>query len=143
MKGKRQWLPYVVTVAAAIIVGILFALLENSLYGEVKLPFVRLCSDGFFASAVIFLGLGMMSLIADAGVFYGLQYLGYVLVFTFSPRKDRFEGRKDYYTYCLEKQEKKKARKEQGEGAVKWALLIAGGTSLLVSVLCTVLFYYG
>ncbi|MGM9538147.1 MAG: hypothetical protein ACI3VN_07445, partial [Candidatus Onthomonas sp.] len=67
-----------------------------------------------------------------------IQFLGYTLVRLFSFRKERFEDRKDYFTYCTEKQAK---QKETGSSAAKWMLLHIGLGCLALSGLFAVLFY--
>ena len=56
----------------------------------------------------------------------------------FSLRKERFEGRKNYYEYCLEKKAK---QKENGKSPMRKILLIVGGASLVLSLIFAELFY--
>ena len=81
---------------------------------------------------------GLLIWIAEAGNFYGLQYLGYSILRIFSLRKERFEGRKNYYEYCLEKIAK---QKENGKSPMRKILLIVGGVCLVLPLIFAELFY--
>lgn len=132
MKHKR-WMPYLIAAVTAIVIAILTIYFESSTYGMSGVLLVQFCSDGFFTSAVLFLGSGILMAIEEAGNFYGIRYLGYTVVYLFSFRKERFENRKDYFTYCLERQEK---QKEQGKASSKRVLLMIGCCCLIVSAVC-------
>lgn len=132
MKQKR-WISYLVATVTAIVIALLTIYFENSTYGTDGVLLIQFCSDGFFTSAVMFLGCGILMAIEEAGNFYGIRYLGYTVVYLFSFRKERFENRKDYFTYCLEMKAKQKERDKPGS---KWVLLSVGGGCLIVSVIC-------
>lgn len=138
MKDKKKWVTYLSSIAMAAAIVLLTVYFEADLYGKSTSDLLQFFSDGFFTAAVLFLGSNALVFISEAGNFYGIQYLGYSLVRIFSFRKDRFEDRKDYFTYCTEKKEK---LKEQGKSTLKWALLYVGLGCLLFSVLFAVCFY--
>ena len=135
---KRRALAYLIATALAVVIALLCVSmdLEN---GEADAAMrVSFFSDGFFLSAVMYMGCGLLTFIAEAGNFYGLQFLGYTLVRVFSPRKERFEDRKDYFTYCTEKKAK---QAEKGKSSVKWVMLHVGLVCLAASVLCAAVYY--
>ena len=135
---KRRVLAYLIATALAVVIALLCVSmeLENGEAGAAMT--VSFFSDGFFLSAVLYMGCGLLTFIAEAGNFYGLQFLGYTLVRVFSPRKERFEDRKDYFTYCTEKKAK---QAEKGKSSVKWVMLHVGLGCLAASVLCAAVYY--
>ncbi|MGN1020846.1 MAG: DUF3899 domain-containing protein [Aristaeellaceae bacterium] len=135
---KRRWLAYLIATALAVVIVLLCVSMERENGGTDAALTVSYFSDGFFLAAVMYVGCGLLTFISEAGNFYGLQYLGYTLVRVFSPRKERFEDRKDYFTYCTEK----KARQaEKGKSSVKWVMLHVGLACLAVSVILALVFY--
>ena len=135
---KRRWPAYLIATALAVVIALLCVSMELE-NGEADAAMrVSFFSDGFFLSAVMYMGCGLLTFIAEAGNFYGLQFLGYTLVRVFSPRKERFEDRKDYFTYCTEKKAK---QAEKGKSSVKWVMLHVGLVCLAASVLCTAVYY--
>ena len=138
MKQKKRWLGPLIAIALALVTALLCVLLELEDGENSPAMLVQYISNGFFLSAVLFLGCGILTFIAEAGNFYGLQYLGYTLVRVFSPRKERFEDRKDYFTYCTEKQAK---QTEKGKSSAKWIMLYVGLGCLALSVIFAFVFY--
>ena len=135
---KRRVLAYLIATALAVVIALLCVSMELE-NGEADAAMrVFFFSDGFFLSAVLYMGCGLLTFIAEAGNFYGLQFLGYTLVRVFSPRKERFEDRKDYFTYCTEKKAK---QAEKGKSSVKWVMLHVGLVCLAASVLCAAVYY--
>ena len=135
---KRRALAYLIAAALAVVIALLCVSMEME-NGEADAALrISFFSDGFFLSAVIYIGCGLLTFIAEAGNFYGLQFLGYTLVRVFSPRKDRFEDRKDYFTYCTEKKAK---QAEKGKSSVKWVMLHVGLGCLAASVILVMVFY--
>ena len=135
---KRRALAYLIASALAVAIVLLCVSMELENGGADTALKVSFFSDGFFLAAVMYIGCGLLTFIAEAGNFYGLQFLGYTLVRVFSPRKERFEDRKDYFTYCTEK----KARQaEKGKSSVKWVMLHVGLVCLAVSAILALVFY--
>ena len=135
---KRRWPAYLIATALAVVIALLCVSMELE-NGEADAAMrVSFFSDGFFLSAVMYMGCGLLTFIAEAGNFSGLQFLGYTLVRVFSPRKERFEDRKDYFTYCTEKKAK---QAEKGKSSVKWVMLHVGLVCLAASVLCAAVYY--
>lgn len=138
MKRKKNWLSYLIAIALALVSALLCVLLELEAGESSPAMLVQYISNVFFLSAVLFLGCGILTFIAEAGNFYGLQYLGYTLVRVFSPRKERFDDRKDYFTYCTEKRAK---QTEKGKSSAKWIMLFVGLGCLVLSASFAFVFY--
>lgn len=138
MKRKKSLITYLIAVAVAAVIVFMCIDMEMNTYGKGTILLMHFFSDGFFTAAVLYLGCAALTFIADAGNFYGIQYLGYSVVFLFSFRKDRFENRKDYYTYCTEKRAK---QKEKGKVSLKWVLLYVGLGCLALSAIFAFIFY--
>lgn len=135
--GKRRWLTYLGTSALAVAVALLSISFQIENYGASPASLAQAISNGFFLSAVLYLGFGVLTFIAEAGNFYGIQFLGYTLVRLFSIRKERFSNRKDYFTYCTEKQ----AQQETGKTSAKWVMLQVGLVCLAISGISAALYY--
>ena len=135
---KRRALAYLIAAALAVAIALLCVSMEMENGQADAALTVSFFSDGFFLSAVLYLGCGLLTFIAEAGNFYGLQFLGYTLVRVFSPRKERFEDRKDYFTYCTEKKAK---QAEKGKSSVKWVMLHVGLVCLAASAILALVFY--
>ena len=135
---KRRWPAYLIATALAVVIALLCVSMELE-NGEADAAMrVSFFSDGFFLSAVLYMGCGLLTFISEAGNFYGLQFLGYTLVRVFSPRKERFDDRKDYNTYCTEKKAK---QAEKGKSSVKWVMLHVGLVCLAASAILALVFY--
>ena len=135
---KRRALAYLIAAALAVAIALLCVSMEMENGQADAALTVSFFSDGFFLSAVLYMGCGLLTFIAEAGNFYGLQFLGYTLVRVFSPRKERFEDRKDYFTYCTEKKAK---QAEKGKSSVKWVMLHVGLVCLAASAILALVFY--
>ncbi|MGM9626102.1 MAG: hypothetical protein ACI3XM_10410 [Eubacteriales bacterium] len=135
---KKSWLTYLIAAALALLVVWICISLEAENNGTGPGLRIKYLSDGFFLSAVMFLGCGILSYIADAGNFLGIQFLGYTLVCLFSFRKERFRERKSYFTYCMEKQKK---QKEKGYSIVKRVMVHVGLGCLALSLIFVYIFY--
>lgn len=138
MRQRKTWITYLVAVAIAVAIALINVSFEVSTYGNEMLLLMHFFSDGFFTSAVLYIGCGVLLFISESGSFYGIQYLAYAMVYLFSFRKERFENRKDYFTYCTEKKAK---QKEQGKSSLKWVFLFVGLGCLGLSVIFTIIFY--
>lgn len=138
MKKKTTWLSYVVASAIAALIVLMVISYEIDTYGRNTVLLLEFLSDGFFTAAVLYLGCSVLMFIEEGGNFYGIQYLGHVVLRIFSPRKDRFESRKTYYEFCNEKKAK---QEEQGKSSLKWVLLFVGLGCLLISVVFLLVFY--
>ena len=114
-----------------------FGSVQLNNYGYSKVNWFRFLCDGFFVSAVIYLGFGLLSAIAKAGNFYSFSYLFHVMKTTFLPSKDPFQKKKTYYDYVQEK----KAKDLSGNGRYHWRMLILGGVCFIVSLVFLGLFY--
>lgn len=137
MKLKKRWITDLLLAGIAIAIALLVIHSEISTYGkETALP-IHFISDGFFVSAVFYLGFGILTFISEAGNFYGIQYLGYTLVQLFSLKKSK-DDKKDYFTYCIEKRERQRTNRER---SVKWSLIVIGLICLAVSVVSAALYY--
>lgn len=137
MKHKKRWITYLSSTIIAVGIALLVAYYEISTYGTGTALMMHFLSDGFFVSAVFYLGFGILTFISEAGNFYGIQYLCYTLSYLFSFKKSN-RDKKDYFTYCMDKREK---QKERGRASAKWVLLFIGGGCLALSVLFAALFY--
>lgn len=138
MRNGKRWLAYLGTMALALVIALLCVSLETEDGGSSPALLVQYFSNGFFLSAVLLLGCGTLTFIAEAGNFYGIQYLGYTLVRLFSLNKDRFNDRKDYFTYCTEKQAN---QAEKGKSTAKWIMIHVGLGCLAISAILAFVFY--
>lgn len=136
--GKKRWITYLVAAAIAALMVLLSISMEIETCGTEPAPLTQAFSNGFFLAAVLYLGCGALTFISEAGNFYGIQFLGYTMVRLFSVRKERFADRKDYFTYCTEKQAK---QQEKGKASAKWVMLQIGLVCLILSGICAVLYY--
>lgn len=135
MKAKNRWITFLLLVAIAVVIALVVIHFEISTYGKETVLLVHFMSDGFFAAAVLYLSCGILTFISEAGNFYGIQYLGYTLVYLFSFKKS-YEEKKDYFSYCIEKKEKQKKNT-----FVKWVFILIGLVCLSVSAISAVLYY--
>ena len=136
---NRKWVGWLISALGALLVAGLFTAYELSSYDYSTVLLMHALADGFFAAAVLYLGFGLLMLIAEAGNFYGISYLMYSLIATFSPRRrDAARRKKDYFTYCLEKEEKKKDGKS---GLERYRGILLGAGALVISLFFTWMFY--
>lgn len=131
MKHRKTLSSYLIAVAIAAAIALLVIWYEISTYGNTGELLLSYCSNGFFTAAVFYIGFGILMFISEAGNFYGIQYLGHMVVCLFSFRKGRFNNRKDYFTYCTEK---KAQQKDRGKSTGKWTLLVTGLGCLALSL---------
>lgn len=140
MRAKRRWVSYLIAAVIAVAIAGLVFYYEVSTYGGGTALLFRFASDGFFVPAVLYIGFGLLTAIADAGNFYGLQYLGYAVAYLFSPSSKRLEEKKDYFTWCMEKREKQEEKKKEG-APLKRTLLLTGLICLILSAVFAVICY--
>ena len=138
MKQKRIWISYLAAIAIAAAIAFMAIGFEIESYGKNSVLLLEFFSDGFFISAVLYLGCSILMFIEEAGNFYGIQYLGHLVLCMFSFRKERFESRKTYYEFC---KDKKARRDERGKTSLKWILLFVGLGCLMFSIVFLVIFY--
>lgn len=138
MKLNKVCVSYLIATAVAFAIALLAISFEISNYGSETVLLLQFFSDGFFTSAVLYIGCSVLMFIQEAGNFYGIQYLGHMVLWLFSFRKDRFESKKSYFDFCTEKQAK---RKELGKVSLKWVLLFVGLGCLVLSLIFTAVFY--
>lgn len=95
----------------------------------------RYLSDGFFVSAVIFVGFGVLLWVSATGFFDIFGYAMKSLLVLFSPLKRPGEH-PHYYEYKVEKQAKREAK------PITHTVLVAGLIVLALSLICLALYYY-
>ena len=138
MKEKRRWPAYLGAAALALIIALLCISFEAENGGIGSAHLVQYISDGCFLSAVLYLGFGILTWIAEAGNFYGIQFLFHTLTRRFFPNRGRADSKTTYFDYCLEKRERRAA---EGKSPAKAAMLLSGLGCLALAVLFTALFY--
>lgn len=138
MNGKKILITYLVLVAIVVLILAVTISTELGSHGSGTAAVMQYLSDGFFTSAVLYIGCSVLMFIEEAGNFYGLQYLWHTVVRLFFPSKRHLEEKKDYFTYC---QEKKERRAEEGKTPLKSAMLFVGLGCLALAVIFTLVFY--
>lgn len=132
----KKWIGWAAAAAGALAVAAAVVLYESSLYESMGFQMqMHVWCDGFFVSAVVFLGIGALVWISELGGFGAMGYLFYMTASIFSPRKKRFEERKSYYDFLREKEEK---RTQKHPASRIW--LITGGADMLLATLFLILF---
>lgn len=71
---------------------------------------IRKLSDLFFITGTFVTGAGVLSLVSALGGFDGLAYLFYSLRVRSSASRTKWDSRKDFYEYRLERRKKKGRR---------------------------------
>ena len=94
----------------------------------------RWLSDGFFVSAVIFVGLGGLFWVSTTGFFDIFSYAFKSLFVLFSPLKKAKEF-PHYYDYKCEKDAKREGK------PISHTVLVVGLICLAVSLICLALYY--
>ena len=135
---KKKLITYLVLLAIAAAVVLAVVSFELGSCGSGAAQVIQYLSDGFFTTAVIYIGCSILMFIQEAGNFYGIQYLFHTLVRLFSFSKKRSEEKKDYFTYCAEK---KAQREAEGASPLKKAMLFTGLGCLALSILFVLIFY--
>lgn len=138
MNVKKTLTTYAVllVIAAALVLAVVSFELSTREGGAALL--LHAFSDGLFTAAVLYIGLGLLVLIQEAGNFYGIQFLFHTLTRRFFPNRERADSKTTYFDYCLEKRERRAA---EGKSPAKAAMLLSGLGCLALAVLFTALFY--
>lgn len=138
MNVKKTLTTYAVllVIAAALVLAVVSFELSTREGGAALL--LHALSDGLFTAAVLYIGLGLLVLIQEAGNFYGIQFLFHTLTRRFFPNRERADSKTTYFDYCLEKRERRAA---EGKSPAKAAMLLSGLGCLALAVLFTALFY--
>jgi hypothetical protein len=120
MKFLTKYGGWLASIAVGVVICLLVAAAEQ---GSAPLA---IASDSCFVAGVLLAGLGALAWIATFGGFNALGYGTYLLFRKLSPSKSKFENRKTYLEYSLEKQEHHKAPK---------AILVPGLAYLLLAAI--------
>jgi hypothetical protein len=122
------------TLLIALAVGGLVIWYETRFFEWDRAGTLRMISDGLFVPGIFLTCFGVMLLVADAGGFDALGFLGHSMVSIFSPRKNKFEARMNYLEYKMERQKK---RIEHGKPPVYIPLI--GVVLLVLSIILAVI----
>ena len=132
--NKKTLIGLAVQLVIALVIAIPVALGQGfSLQGEAALN-CRWLSDGFFVSAVIFIGMGGLFWVSTTGFFDIFSYGFKSLFVLFSPLKKAREF-PHYYEYKCEKDAKREGK------PISHTVLVAGLICLAVSLVCLALYY--
>lgn len=86
----------------------------------------QIISDGFFISGALFLGFGLLTLVANQGAFDGISYLFHTLMVNHNWSKTRYKDKQSYKEYV----ETKRSNQTNGLLFILWIglglILIAG-----------------
>lgn len=133
--NKKTLLSIAVQLITAVIIAVSVAgyqgfALEQELYLN-----CRYLSDGFFVSAVIFVGLGVLLWISTTGFFDIFSYAFKSLLVLFSPLKKASEH-PHYYEYKCEKDAKREGK------PITHTVLVAGLIVLALCLISLALYYH-
>ncbi|MGN0424840.1 MAG: DUF3899 domain-containing protein [Acetatifactor sp.] len=129
MKDKKKRIRnFALTALTACLITVLVVIYESNSGKNMLYAFC----DGFFVASICMLCLGIMVWAAGLGSFYGIHYLFYSAVSLFTLRKSRFEERKNYYDFLMEKEGREKSNPR--------ALFLVGGIWFLLSLIFLFLF---
>lgn len=138
MSMKKTLTTYLVLVVIAAAILAATVSFELGSHGSGTRQVMQYLSDGCFTTAALYIGCGVLMAIQNAGNFYGVQYLFYTMTRLFSFRQSRYDERKDYFSYCADKRERRRA---EGRSHLQPALIAVGLVCLVLSIAFTVLFY--
>ena len=137
-KSKDRILHYSVNGVIAVIIAFMIALYELDTYGFNQIHWYRFLCDGFFVSAVLYIGFGLLTMISRAGNFYAFSYLFNVAKTTFfTASKEPFAKKQSFYDYV----EEKKAKDLSASSVFHWRMIIIGIICILVSLVFLKLFH--
>lgn len=132
--NKKTLLSIAVQLVIALVIAIPVAIGQGfSLSGEAALN-CRWLSDGFFVSAVIFVGLGGLFWVSTTGFFDIFSYGFKSLFVLFSPLK-KVKEFPHYYDYKCEKDAKREGK------PITHTVLVVGLICLAVSLVCLAMYY--
>jgi hypothetical protein len=131
-KKKKNWQKYGITAGVALAITALVVWYEISEYGFSRMNMIHFLCDGFFVTAILLLGMGVMVWIAGLGGFNGMKYIFYSVANIFSPKNNKFEARKSYYDFLKEQEKKEKSDNRH--------LIVAGCIWILISLLFLIVF---
>ena len=136
-KRKSALVQYLVLAVIVLLVAFGIAWYEISQYGSNYVNWMRFLCDGFFVVGIMLLCFGAMVWISQAGGFHALSYLFYTVGYMFTVNKNRFNRRKNFYEYKVEKEAKESGK----DKLLQRRILIAGAVSFGISLVFLVLFY--
>ena len=136
-KRRAALIHYGVLTALVLVAAIGIAWYEISQYGSNSVNWMRFLCDGFFVVGIILLCFGGMLWISQAGGFHALSYLFYTVSYMFTASKSRFNKRKNFYEYKVEKM----AKEEDKDKSLQRHILVAGAVSFAISIVFLILFY--
>lgn len=134
---RAALIQYTVCGAIALVLTLLIVWYESSQAGSAAQDWIRFLCDGFFVSGILYLGFGAMLWIAQAGGFHAMSYLFYTVGYMFTANKNRFNKRKNYYEYKMEKA----AKETRQEQRLQRRILVVGLACLAAASLFLMLFY--
>ena len=132
--NKKTLASYAVQLAVALMIAIPVAVGQGFAFGGDAALNCRWLSDGFFVSAVIFIGMGGLFWISATGFFDIFSYGFKSLFVLFSPLKKAREF-PHYYEYKCEKDAKREGK------PVTYSVLLTGVVLLVISLVCLALYY--
>ena len=132
--NKKTLISIAVQMGIALLIAIPVALNQGlSMEGAAHLN-CRWLSDGFFVSAVIFVGMGGLLWVSTTGFFDIFSYAFQSLLVLFSPLKKGKEF-PHYYDYKCEKDAKREGK------PISHTVLVVGLICLAASLICLALYY--
>ncbi|MDO5422566.1 MAG: hypothetical protein Q4F41_02430 [Eubacteriales bacterium] len=140
-KKKGRHFEVLISFAVGCLLIVLVSVWQMSFQGESAAGKVLSWSNGCLAAAVVWGGIGLLSLVAKFDGFSALQYFGYVFRKKWTKSGGTGETRHmdSYYDYMKEK--KRKESGMAGNRFVKCLLIPAGGYLAAAGIL-TVVFYF-
>ena len=136
-KRKSALVQYLVLAVIVLLVAFGIAWYEISQYGSNYVNWMRFLCDGFFVVGIMLLCFGAMVWISQAGAFHALSYLFYTVGYMFTANKNRFNKRKNFYEYKVEKEAKESGK----DKSLQRRIWITGAVSFVISLVFLVLFY--
>ena len=136
-KRRSALIHYTVLAVMVLLAAFGIAWQEISQYGASYVNWMRFLCDGFFVVGILLLCFGGMVWISQAGGFHALSYLFYTVGYMFSASKSRFNKRKNFYEYKVEKM----AKEVDKDKSLQCHILGAGALSFVIAIVFLVLFY--